>query len=333
LKAQTLTLNPGDEVTPIDFRMEPVLMNSVSGKILNPPAANALRAGIDVILIPHGSGLLGFDSDIPQTVAKNGAFVLHRVPPGSYDIQASYMDRDTSEWVLAIRELEVANADVEDITLAFAPSFSVRGHVIWEGGRQGDLSSFTALLKSADENFPLVKGSEVKPDGSLLFHGVNQGEYRLSIRDRDTACYVKFARMGSTPMVDGKISIHSGSDNSLEVGVSCRAPHVEGLVLSSDSLPAVGVFVVLVPEPRLREQSSNYTTAKTDQNGHFLLKGILPGDYKLFSWSSVEEGDWLDADFLKPFEEKGVSVHLEEGDHKHIDLTLIETSSDSSSKP
>jgi hypothetical protein len=167
----------------------------------------------------------------------------------------------------------------------------------------------------------------------LLFHGVNQGEYRLSIRDRDTPCYVKFARMGSTPMVDGKISIHSGSDNSLEVGVSCRAPHVEGLVLSSDSLPAVGVFVVLVPEPRLREQSSNYTTAKTDQNGHFLLKGILPGDYKLFSWSSVEEGDWLDADFLKPFEEKGVSVHLEEGDHKHIDLTLIETSSDSSSKP
>jgi hypothetical protein len=63
------------------------------------------------------------------------------------------------------------------------------------------------------------------------------------------------------------------------------------------------------------------------------LKGIEPGDYKLFSWSSVEEGDWYDADFLKPFEEKGVSVHLEEGDHKRIDLTLIETSPSSSSKP
>ena len=332
LKAQTLTLNPGDELTPIDFRMEPVPMNSVSGKILNPPAANALRSGIDVILIPRGPGFRGFDQDIPQTVAQNGTFVLHRVPPGSYNILASYMDRDTTEWVLAIRELEMTNADVEGITLAFAPLFSARGRVTWEGVKQGDLSSFTALLRFMDENLPLVKESEVKPDGSLLFRGVNEGEYRLSIRGHDPACYVKSARMGSTSMVDGKISIHSGSDNSLEVGVSCRAPHAEGQVLTGDSLPAVGVFVVLVPEPRLREQSSNYTTAKTDQNGHFLLKVILPGDYKLFSWDSVEEGDWYDADFLKPFEDKGVSIHLDEGDHKSIGLSLIEMPPNSQSK-
>jgi hypothetical protein len=82
------------------------------------------------------------------------------------------------------------------------------------------------------------------------------------------------------------------ADNTLEVVVSCRAPRLEGQVLTGDSLPAVGVFVVLVPEPRLGEQSSNYATAKTDQNGHFILKGILPGDYKFFSWDSVEEGDW-----------------------------------------
>jgi len=38
----------------------------------------------------------------------------------------------------------------------------------------------------------------------------------------------------------------------------------------------------------------------------------------------VEQGDWQDADFLKPYEDKGVSVHLEEGDRKSVDLTLIE---------
>jgi hypothetical protein len=58
------------------------------------------------------------------------------------------------------------------------------------------------------------------------------------------------------------------------------------------------------------------------------LKTVRPGDYKLFSWASVEDGDWQDADFLKPYEDKGVSVHLEEGDHKSVDLTLVEPTRD-----
>jgi len=331
-KAQTLALSPGQELTPVYFRMEPVAMNTVSGKILNPPAANTIQEGMYIYMSPRGSGLQAPDTIDTRSVAKDGTFTLHRVPPGSYHLQAVYFDRDRSEPIYARRELEVTEADVEGVILAFAPSFAVNGRVIWEGSKQEDFSNLTVFLSSTDENLPLAKRSEVKPDGTLLFRNVNEGEYRPSIPDPRSACYIKFARMGSTPMVDGKISIHSGSDNSLEVGVSCRAPHVEGQVLTSDSLPAVGVFVVLVPEPGLREQSSNYTTAKTDQNGHFLLKGILPGDYKLFSWDSVEEGDWYDADFLKPYEDKGISIHLDEADHKSIGLNLIETPSNSQPK-
>jgi hypothetical protein len=331
-KAQTLALNPGDELSHIDFRMELVAMNTVSGKILNPPAANAIRQGVSVSLIPRGSSLLAPDFNT-RAVAKDGSFVLERVPPGSYYIQAGYFERDTTDQVWVSGQLEVTDLDVEGITLAFAPSNTVRGHVIWEGSKQDDFSNLTILLSPADEESIVAKRSEVKPDGSLLLRNVNEGEYRPSIRSPNTDCHLKSARAGSTPMVDGKISIHSGADNSLELVASCHAPHVEGQVLTGDSLPAVGVFVVLVPEPRLREQSWEYAEAKTDQNGHFLLKGIIPADYKLFSWDSVEEGDCYDADFLKAFEDKGVSIHLDEGDHKSIALNLIETSADSSSKP
>ena len=332
-KAQTLALNPGDEFTSIDFRMELVAMNTVSGKILNPPAANGVRSGVQIYITSRGSGLPGYDSIDIHTNEKNGTFVLHRVPPGSYYIRAAYFDRDTMEPMFTHRELEVTAGDVEGITLAFAPSIAVRGHVIWEGSKQGDLSTFTVSLSSVDEQSPGTQPQELKPDGSFLFRSVSEGEYHPRFFAPNGDCYLKSARVGSTPMVDGKISIHAGSDNSLEFVVNCRAPQVEGQVLTSDSLPAASVFVVLVPEARLREQSSEYADARTDQNGHFLLKRIRPGDYKLFSWDSVEEGDWYDADFLKLFEEKGVSVHLEDGDHKRVDLTLIETSPDSSSKP
>jgi hypothetical protein len=332
LKAQTLVLNPGDELTSIDFRMELVAMNTVSGKILNPPVANAIREGINVFLLPRGSSLLVPDSIDTRSVARDGTFVLQRVPPGSYHIQAGYFDRATMDQIWTSRQLEVAGVDVEGITLAFAPSNTVRGNVQWEGSKQGDLSSLMVFLSPTDEESGVVKHAEVKPDGSLLYLHVNEGDYRPMIRSTNVDCHVKSARVGSTPMVDGKISVHSGGDNSLEIVASCLAPHVEGQVLTGDSLPAVGVFVVLVPEPRFREQSSKFASAKTDQNGHFLLKGILPGDYKLFSWDSVEEDDWYDADFLKPFEEKGVPIHLDESDRKNIGLNLIETSSNSQPK-
>jgi hypothetical protein len=332
-KAQTLALNPGDELTSIDFRMELVAMNTVSGKILNPPAANGVRGGVQIYITSRGSGLPGYDSIDIHTNDKNGTFVLHRVPPGSYYIRAAYFDRDTMEPMFTHRELEVTAEDVEGITLPFAPSIAVRGHVIWEGNKQGDPSTFRVFLSSVDEQSPGTQPQELKPEGSFLFRSVSEGEYHPRIIAPNGDCYLKSARVGPTPMVEGKVSIHSGSDNSLEFVVNCRTPQVEGQVLTSDSLPAVGVFVVLVPEARLREDSSEYAEARTDQNGHFLLKGIKPGDYKLFSWDAVEEGDWYDADFLKPFEEKGVSAHLEEGDHKRIDLTLIETSPDYSSKP
>jgi hypothetical protein len=332
-KAQTLALYPGKELTSIDFRMELAAMNTVSGKILNPPAANTTRGSMYIYMSPRGSGLLAPDTIDTRSIAKDGTFTLHRVPPGSYHLQAVYFALDRSDPIYARRELEVTEADVEGVTLAFAPSFASNGRVIWEGGKQEDISNLTVFLSPADAESDLVKHSEVRPDGSLLFRNVNEGEYRPSIRGPNPDCYVTSARVGPTPMAVGKISIRSGADNSLEVGVSCRAPHVEGQALTNDSLPAVGVFIVLVPDARLREDSSEYASARTDQNGHFLLKGIKPGDYKLFSWDAIEEGDWYDADFLKPFEDKGTSVHLEEGDHKRIDLNLIENSPDSSAKP
>jgi hypothetical protein len=68
-----------------------------------------------------------------------------------------------------------------------------------------------------------------------------------------------------------------------------------------------------------------YKSGTTDQYGRFDIRGIVPGDYKLFSWEYVESGAWEDAEFLKPLEEKGEAVTLKEGDQKTINLTAIRT--------
>jgi len=51
----------------------------------------------------------------------------------------------------------------------------------------------------------------------------------------------------------------------------------------------------------------------------------VPGDYKVFSWDSADDFDWYDPDLVKPYEDKGVAVRIEEGDRKTVQLTVIET--------
>ena len=107
---------------------------------------------------------------------------------------------------------------------------------------------------------------------------------------------------------------------------------MEGTVLTEDNLPAAGVWVVAVPEENKRQFERLYKSERTDQNGAFSLHGLAPGKYKLFSWTEVEEGAWEDPDFLKPFEEKGETVEVQEGGAQTLQLKLMQTK-DNSSKP
>jgi hypothetical protein len=146
---------------------------------------------------------------------------------------------------------------------------------------------------------------------------------------------LKAAHYGSVSVADVKFPVQPGTNASLEVIMSSHPAHLTGTVVNSDSLPAVGARVVAIPDPPHRDLEYRYLSATTDQNGRFSIRSITPGDYKLFSWDSVEESvyrygeDWFDPDWLKPYEPKGQSVHFEEGDQRSITLELIESKTDS----
>lgn len=77
-----------------------------------------------------------------------------------------------------------------------------------------------------------------------------------------------------------------------------------------------GVWVVVVPEEQKRKQHYLFKPITTGQYGHFDLRGLAPGKYKLFSWDGVEQGEWEDTDFLKDSEEKGCLGRREKQRHK-----------------
>jgi hypothetical protein len=67
-----------------------------------------------------------------------------------------------------------------------------------------------------------------------------------------------------------------------------------------------------------------FKMASSDAQGHFTIKGITPGDYKLLAWDQSEEVDYQDPEFFKPYENQGEAVTLRESSHESVQLKLVE---------
>lgn len=128
-------------------------------------------------------------------------------------------------------------------------------------------------------------------------------------------------------MSDDEFNVIRGTQATLEVTISTRGAQVQGTVKREDGLPATGVWVVLLPEEAHRNEFHLFKQTITDSYGRFSIRGIAPGDYKLFSWEQVEANAWEDPDFLKPFEKSGRNVSVQEGGGKSVELVAIRSAS------
>lgn len=321
-KASAITVKAGDEITAVDFILKPSPVVTVSGRVLSALTTQP-DSGLGVSLTPRSEILVGDDSRlVGETLDKKGTFIIRNVFPGSYilrarlgDIQAPFSTR---------RDVDVGNSDMEGVNLTITPGVDVPGHFVWEQKPPGEVQSLRVALRSLDEGTYNSEPREVKPDGSFVIKNVSEGVYRPDVFIRSWDCYLESARYGLAEVIDGGLAIHPGTDASLELRISCRAAQIEGFALTGDALPAAGVHIVAIPDAPSRNQEWKYREEVTDQNGRFLLRGIVPGKYRIFSLDCADDFDWYDPEQLKPYESKGVSIEIQEGDKETLQLTVIE---------
>jgi hypothetical protein len=262
---------------------------------------------------------------------QDGSFEIADVLPGSYVLTAMWFDEGKAH--IARVPLDVGNADVDGVSITITPGTDISGRIIWEGAPSLEQDELSVMAEAPDSMFNFEGGARVTSTNAFVLKGVGDGTYVARVWGEGKDCYVKDVQYaGSSALIDG-FAVKAGAAGTLEITISSHGARVQGTVADSDGLRAVGVRVVLVPEPSRRAQSRLFKEQTTDQYGHFELRGIAPGDYKLFSWEEAESGAWEDPEFLKPFEGKGEKITLEEGDQKTLNLTAIRTKTAESLKP
>jgi hypothetical protein len=347
-----MDLPPGVEIR-VDFTLSRGRRFNIRGRLIDgttgrPPQSAAVSvsprnpsgesSALDAI-IPGG---LGQDS---RYNAATGEFEVRDVLAGSYWLQVtaqgmplSSAGRDGDVTAAARAALASAArtqvpvdvaADIENLTVTVSPGITIPGRLRIEGTQASGQTGFgriTLLLQSGGNPLlSLIQGGGpvriIAADGTFAVSRVTPGDYKLVVNGMDPNMYIKDARLGPVDVLQG-VSIGDRADGSLEITLSANGGQIEGTIVDSTGKAIGGVQGVLVPD-RLRNRTDLYKTAISGQDGWFTLRGITPGDYRLFAWEDIEPFSYFDPEVLKPYEQYGTPVRIQENSRETAEVKII----------
>ena len=349
-RAAPVGLAAAAEVRGIDFILRPVATVKVSGRVIMPtpttstaPPAPAIgqrggggraqgllrgAAAPQVMLVPSnvrpGGGAIvrAIQGGGRGNVAADGTFEISNVIPGSYTVIA--IQNQENRLFMANARVEVADADVGNITLALRPGVDVPGQIFIEGQTtpppQFSMERVRVTLNSA-EQLPIGNANaQVKADGSFVFPNVATIGYRVNIGGLPAGAYLLAGRYGGADALNGPLQI-SDQNLPLQLQIGFTPGRVDGTVSDTRDQAFAGAMCVLIPSARNRIDL--YKTATTDQYGKFSFANVPPGDYKLFAWEDIPQGAYLDSVYLGRFEERGRAIRVEKSGSVTMQIRVI----------
>lgn len=290
----------------------------------------ALSRRMLVGLYPREDG----QSGTPTTgfVDSEGRFEMSGIVAGSYMLNAMALaDRKRySAWM----PIDVGDSDMEGIELTVHPPVELHGHLIVE--EKGELKGAPLQLWLQSRALGEIAGesiAQVNDDLTFGFYDVQPVRYDIFARWLPDNLYLKAIRLGQQDVTETGVDFTEGVPaEELTVVVSANGGVIEGSVQNSREEPVSGVKVTLVPDTGHRPYSRYYKTADADLNGHFIIRGVAPGEYKIYAWEDIEDGAYQDPDFVKPHEFEGQTVNIKERGHETVQLKAIPAESAASGK-
>lgn len=316
-RAAMIEVQSGGEAA-ADFSVPPLQLFHVRGKVTDstgrPPSAISVSFAYQTITGQVGAYSIGQSYD-----STTGNFDVPNLMPGAYIVQVSAgtVERAT---------IEVVNANVENLSFVMGSGAVVPGHVRIDGpGASLRLGAerVRVQLRGIDVGL-ILSHSNVEQDGSFKIESISPADYRAVVTSLPVELYAKEVRLGGLDLMNQTIHVAAGTPvaGTVEILLSPNVSQIDGSVLDDRGQPITGILAVLVPD-RNRDHTELFKTATTDQTGHYAIRGIPPGDYKLFAWETLESFGYFDPEVLKQSESQGKAIHISESSKVNQNIRSI----------
>jgi hypothetical protein len=263
-----------------------------------------------------------------------GSFELSNVPSGSYELLARVADPNAGtglgafSWGRAV--VDVNDRDVRNVAIAINPPATVKGVVRAAGGAavppnlRVTLTPMGGATRINLYTLLTARAAPVAADGTFAVQSVPPGRFRIgAVAGLPPTFYIADIRQGAISVFDAGFDIDSRTPDPVEIIVSSGAGVVDGVVQDGPLKTIAGAVVALVPESSRFENRALFATTTSDSSGRFTLRGVAPGDYRLFAWVSTPPNAYQNAAFIRKHETNGKIVHVEQGTTVHAELPII----------
>ena len=283
----------------IDLVLPPLTMVRVSGGVSGRPDGE----GATVTLVPRGQ-IARMSLGLSAQVNPDGAFVIRRVPPGSYTALVSSARMSTGIPV------EIGSADIDALRLHLEPDATVPGiaKVISATDRKLTGAMDVQLVRDRASDGVGFSQRAAWNDNrtSFTFSEVPPGNYSVQLTP-PAPFYVKSVTLGGRDISTSDFMVAPGAGN-IEVVLADDGGTVEGDVSEAPAW-------VLVQKDGVSSRN-----ARTDASGHFKIDNFRPGDYKVYAWDDNTNVEYGNPDWMRR-NAKGVAVSVAPGQTAQVRVT------------
>jgi hypothetical protein len=324
---------------PSNVTLSLVLGAALAGQILDPQGRPAEGARVEAVrTIADGGDPMAREIQTDD----RGHYRLFGLPPGTYTLSVEFpqmgprgggIPTAQESWLKTyfpgtIDASRAANVEVresaviENLNFGFqtGQAFKISGKIIDPGRAKRSaypdyylfpLDSRENKVTEAPRLLPNVIRTQtpnITEDQAFEIRGLRPGRYLLYVEDWQSAPV-----MHDNFVVAQAVIEVQGDVTGLTLTMSGTSI-VEGTVRSGDR-PVSNIRVALIPSEDMRAHPMFYKEVRSDANGKFTVRGVLPGEYRAFA---IDEEALKDTPppaslyalppFLSSFEQQGIAI-------------------------
>ena len=330
-EARRIAVGLGRQVASIDLSLIPGRAAKISGTAVDSKGVPFTRVGLSDDI--RGVNFASFRSAGSATVSGDGAFTITNITPGEYRLSASRQAGDpTGEPEIAEMTIVVDGADIENVTLVGSVGGTVSGRVIADGATQPKWSTVRVDVRQPlrNQSSPGLLGTfrnsgsaTTKEDGTFVVeHVFDRARFHLALPE---GWMLKSITQGGRDIADTELSLRSREElRDVEVVITDKMTTVAGQLLDAKNQPIHDATVVVFSADGQKwfESSRSVKAARPDQQGHWRVRALPPGEYLAVALEYVEDMAWNDPEYLESLRQHGTKVTIGEGGAETVTLKL-----------
>jgi hypothetical protein len=314
--ATLVTLHPGDRRQGINLTLAPVRTHAISGTLTSPVGAVPQTS---IVLYQRGSDAFADVQVAVAFSQVDGRFAFLDVPPGAYRLEveappvaevARYSDgppyvvntgSEGAEYRVAAPRAEqptlwatapvtVGDTDVIDVRVLLQTGTRVTGRVVFDSATPHKVGSLTTLelgFERADGrtlSVQTLKEIDVGADASLRSVELPGGKYFVRASKLPDGWTLQSVTWRGRDLSVAPLECPAEGPVEVVVTLTDRPSDISGAVTTRSNAPDPDASVVIFPRDPAAwidfgTHPRTIATRRVDATGHYMVKGLPPGDY------------------------------------------------------